>query len=57
MLVVLLGHFLFGLQEDGTIPCLMVCISRETYNTEVCLGLGPCLSFDLNNCLLGGGNC
>jgi hypothetical protein len=30
-LVVLLGHFLFGLQEDGTIPYTMICISLMEY--------------------------
>jgi hypothetical protein len=31
-------------------------LSHEIYNTEVCLGLGPCLGLDLNNRILGGGN-
>jgi hypothetical protein len=29
-------------------------LSYETCNTEVYLGLGPCLGLDLNNHLLGG---
>jgi hypothetical protein len=31
-------------------------LSRETYNTEFCLGLRPYPGLDLNNCLLGDGN-
>jgi hypothetical protein len=30
-----------------------MCLSRETCNTEDCLGLTPCLCLNLNNYLLG----
>jgi hypothetical protein len=55
LLVLLLGHFPFGLEEYGIIPRPMVCVLLMEHAIQRSILVSPpCLGLGLSNRLLGG---